>query len=475
MNKLYFVVLLSLILISCNKESITKNPSIVAVATSPVNTVTVNIDQTQPGYNISPTFQGLSFETDLLVRNPDFLNENSEVVIQLIKNLGPGILRIGGNSSDLISWTGNVRTAKTPENSLTTSDVDRLAAFSRASGWRVLFGLNLVDNNMAKALDEAAYVSNSLGNNLHSLQAGNEPDAYKFGLRVSEYDYTSYNSEWDKYYNAIQNKLPQVPFTGPGAAYNTDWIRFFAENRSQNVKLLDGHYYNDGPASSPLITYHTILDKNIHLPHYLNFLNGLSNQYHLPYRITECNSIYGGGKHKVSDVFASALWALDMMWLVAKNNGEGVNFHGGDGLFYSPISTEKSTIAPRPVYYAMLAFKYGSKGGTMIPAMLNADDKINCSAYACVNNDNTYSVTLINKDETKKVSFDVTLTKEASFVEIALLKAPYVTSDDNISFAGATVKADGTFQPGNIEKHSVKNKSFLVDVPAGSAAIVTIK
>ena len=128
----------------------------------------------------------------------------------------------------------------------------------------------------------------------------------------------------------------------------------------------------------------------------MQFLNTASGQYGLPYRISECNSVYDGGKTGVSDVFASALWALDFMWTVAENNGQGINFHGGSSGAYSPIVLENGAPIPKPEYYAMLAFKYGSAGGTIIPATLG-NTLYNCSAYAGKSGNLTY-LTLINKD-----------------------------------------------------------------------------
>ncbi|MGZ3776312.1 MAG: glycosyl hydrolase family 79 C-terminal domain-containing protein, partial [Mucilaginibacter sp.] len=54
------------------------------------------------------------------------------------------------------------------------------------------------------------------------------------------------------------------------------------------------------------------------------------------------------------------------------------------------------------------------------------------------------------------------------------LTAPTVLSKDNISLAGRAVGADGTFTPMQPEVYNVNKSSFIVKVPAGSAAIVTL-
>ena len=478
MNKKWFLVLFFLLLFACRKESKTLPPPIqIPQKLPPANglAVTVTIDQKNLGAVIPENFEGLSYETAILTQNPEVLNINDKVFIQLIKNLGPGLLRIGGDSSDEIFWTGNTRKTGTGKDSLTTSDIDRLAAFSSQTGWPVLFGLNFGSSNIGAAVSESEYAYGSLQNNLYALQVGNEPDVYQlYGLRSPNYSIDDYLGEFETYRLAIRSTVPSASFAGPGIAYDTDFIGSFADNESNNVSMLDAHYYVAGPATDPSITYKTILSYNWKLGNLFNVLTQNSNKFSLPFRITECNSIYGGGKAGVSDIFASALWALDLMWTIASDNGQGINFHGGTGLVYSPITTDNGVITARPEYYAMLAFKYASTGGTIISAA-NNQPGYNCSTYAAVNTvNNTTSVTLINKDDINNLSFTIQAGKTVSNIEIAWLTAPAITSTTGLTFAGGKVKPDGTFVPAPTE-YAVNQTSFVVNVPAGNAAVVTFK
>jgi hypothetical protein len=473
MRKKILIILLAFGFFACKKEPLNPADQNPLAATAPP--ITVTVDPTQQGYALSSTFEGLSYETAILTTDPDVLNINNKVLIQMIKNLGPGFLRIGGDSSDEISWTGGPRTSTTPNNVLTTTDIDRLSAFAGATGWQVLFGLNLGNDNMYAAANEAQYVYNSLGSSLYALQAGNEPDIYSdYGLRGPGYTYDDYEGDWLSYFTAVNSLLPQVSFAGPDVADNIEYIRSFAENENKNVRLIDAHYYLTGPASSPSITYKTILASSSGLPNYLQIINTTAAAYHLPYRITESNNVYGGGKQGVSDVFASALWALDLMWTIAENNGQGINFHGGSGLYYSPVSIENGILTAMPEYYAMLAFKSGSTGGTIIPAVIT-NPTYNCSAYACANADNTWSLTLINKEEGENIPFTIQSGKNASSIQVVRLTAPAVTSATGTKFAGSSVNSDGTFNPTVTERYSINKNSFTVMVPAGSAAVVTVQ
>jgi hypothetical protein len=466
LKKTGIIIIIAGCMLSCRKEH-----KIIQGQGGPVTpSVTVTINENLPGYAIPSTFEGLSFETQILTTNPNFLNTNNAVLVQMIKNLGPGILRMGGGTSDEVYWSEDGHIAA---DSLTKDDVDRLASFSNAIGWQVLFGLNLGSNDATTAANEAFYVRNSLGVNLYAFQSGNEPDVYYYGMRPPNYIYTSYQQDWETYLATVRSKVPQAPFAGPDVAYNSNWITQFAENENANVKLIDGHYYLAGPATDPTITWQTVLTFNAKLESYLQPIKAEAAKFNLPYRVTESNNIYGGGKAGVSDVFAASLWALDAMWTVAENNGAGINFHDGVGLVYSPIVIQNDVASAGPEYYAMLAFKYASTGGTVIPA--NVDDPQFCSAYACTRTDGSYVFTLINKDNANPYIFKIQVGKPVSTMQISRLTAPSVTAKTGIMFAGATVNPDGTFVPNANEQSTVNGKSFEVTVPAGSAAVVTVK
>jgi len=469
-------VLMAVCVLSCKKDYTLQGISL-KEPHGPVRdsiTVNVTVDDSKPGYMVSPLFEGFSYETALLAQNPEYLNSQNQVLINLIKNLGRGVLRIGGNSSDITNWAGD-STDSANTNILTTTQIDRLADFSKATGWPVIFGLNLVDKNAEAAAQEATYIYKKLGNHLLSLQNGNEPDVYYLGPRPKSYSYKNFCSEWDKYFRSIKKSVPQVNFAGPDVTpFNNTWLTDFTAQEAKNINLIDGHYYATGPASSPSISYNDILNDNKRLWEYLLTLNGLSKEYKKPYRISECNSVFGQGKPGVSNVFASALWALDFMWKVAEHNGQGVNFHGGNLTFYySPISHPGNDFVAKPEYYAMLAFKYGAVGQIIIPAELDTH-QYNITAHAVMNAKKNYSVTLINKETQTDAVFIIHFTKEAGNVSVVRLLSPTITSGDDVTFAGSKVESDGTFSPDITETYRANSYSVRIRLPAASAAVVTV-
>src|SRR6185312_15799473 len=122
------------------------------------------------------------------------------------------------------------RDAGTPENSITTTDIDRLAALSNAAGWPVLFGLNLGENKTANAANEAVYVHSSLGPNLYAFHSGNERDYFSANpvLRNDFYDVNDFIAKCDGSRSAVLAAEPAADFAATDVASKSAWIKTFA-------------------------------------------------------------------------------------------------------------------------------------------------------------------------------------------------------------------------------------------------------
>lgn len=440
---------------------------------TPAVPVTVTVLSRQPMYPVAADFPGFSYEVAQLADTTRYLHSENEALVRMLRNLGPGLLRIGGNTSDKTGWTGAPRTPFTGNDSLTTTDIDRFAAFAERTGWKVLFGLNLGTSSPEVNAGEAVYVAGKLKNMLSAFQVGNEPDLYYKHLRPKEYKIETYEAEWLSNYRAVKNRLPEARFAGPAAAGDIRWFASFMKNHPDKITLLTGHYYNS-PGQNAAVTWKTMLAPDLRLSVYLQTLDRLSRQHGLPYRMGECNSMSRGGKAGVSNVFASALWGLDYMWMVALHRGQGVNFHGGSVSHYAPIvAGENGRPVARPLYYALLAFRYASEGGTLVPAVISPSVP-NSSAYACITRD-ALKVTLLNKSE-ENIVFTVRLDNAPVSVQVARLAAPSPESlAPEVRFGGSQVKPDGSFRVETTESIRPSGEQFEVSVPALSAAVVVIR
>src|SRR6185503_19730371 len=98
------------------------------------------------------------------------------------------------------------------------------------------------------------------------------------------------------------------------------------------------------------------------------------------------NSFYGGGKDGVSNSFASALWVLDYLFVLAGYGCTGVNLetgvnHLGKISTYTPIGDDlKGNYTAAPEYYGLKAFAQLPKGELLSVECQTGG--INLTAYA---------------------------------------------------------------------------------------------
>jgi hypothetical protein len=335
---------------------------------------TLTIDAIKTGPTIPLDFTGLSYESAQLA-NPAFFSSANKRLIELFRALSPsGNLRLGGGSSEFTTYsdadpTGlppfevfGPDTSKTVKHGTVTTALAlrNLRAFLDATGWNCLYGLNLGQGTKENATAEAAAAFRILGPRLVAFQIGNEPDGFRNRYRSASYGPEDYLKEWTSFHDAIVAVTPQAKFAGPDISNKIPYLTAFAEQAPahKNVVLLTGHYYAMGPASSPNATIAQLLDPDPKLAtmhaHDLPMIADAIKTAGLPFRISEVNSCWDGGKPGVSDTLASALWCADMMLRFAELGWSGVNLHGGGNGFYTPIAGAPSTgFTRRPEYFGI--------------------------------------------------------------------------------------------------------------------------
>ena len=167
----------------------------------------------QPGFTIPANFLGLSFEAwDAL----DQTRLKDPVLPKFLRNLGPGVLRYGGATADQQCWNPTTRTTCPAAGpTLINSDFTNIFAFSRATGWPVIYTVNLVGLIPDTAAAEVQALAAAGGTSLLAVSIGNEPDQYvATGLRSSGWGYSQYQGEWESYANAITARTSSVKFSG---------------------------------------------------------------------------------------------------------------------------------------------------------------------------------------------------------------------------------------------------------------------
>ena len=425
----------------------------------------VVINPTSSGVAIPPSFVGISTEPGSNPCNILALDQQNPTLAEnMFKNLGPGILRIGGETVENVSWSADGTSSCSGSHTVQTKSlVNATIAFLRKVGWKVIWGLNLKNGNPAADADEAAYIARVAGPTLLGIEIGNEPNLYGWG-------YNSYQAKWESIASAIKARGPNIPLVGPGGTdCCADFYTPFLHAESSKLVIVTDHYYP---------TYHTTTFTDLLSPSLMTATISslqprlaLAQSKHLPYLLDESNAIAAvahGPSSSLGGAFGTSLWVLDYLLTVAEHGVAAVNIHGfsGDG-----TSIFDANGSARPIYYGMLAFHYAAADGTLIPIITNST--LNISAHAVVGNDGSLKLILINKEPSKSAQVQINTTRSYSQATAVRLAAPSVSATTGITLAGDPISFVRAWSPSTIERVSVSGANSQITLPSGSAAILT--
>jgi hypothetical protein len=448
--------------------------------------LTLTVDPTRELGRMPADFIGLSYESAQLA-NPDFFATSNRALISYFRTLGTsGVLRIGGNTSEYSDWSPDLPPGNAPSPSgpstaspdtgthrirrytITPQAIQNLRGFLDAVGWRLLYGLNLGTGTPQRAADEAANVFSAIGPRLLAFQIGNEPDLYSHnGLRPPTYGFPDYFQDWTTFFTAVRARTPLAPFAGPDVANKVSWVSSFADSARGQAILLTSHHYAEGPPNSPKSTIDTLLAQNERSN---AELAAISERARVPYRMSEGNSCYGGGKRGVSDTYASALWAAEYMLRVSEAGFVGVNFHGGGNGAYTPIAgSADQGFSARPIYYGLLLAN-AFTNARFIAADLNAQGQ-NVTAYAAKRG-RQLLVAIFNK---QPAAVNVATSVPARNGRMWRMTAPAIDANSGVTLAGASVTPDGVWSPIQVEPVSVRDGQTTISLGPYEAAFVTFE
>lgn len=475
--------------------------------------LTLTISSLGPGRRVPADFSGLSYEAAQLTDSKYFTPAN-RALVGLVRRLSKsGVLRIGGNTSDLTVWMQKSDTpAVYPKRNgahipITRESIENLAGFLDATGWSLIYGLNLGTGTPIEAATEAEFVARTVGRRLLAFQIGNEPDLYGNRLRPDQkWDFSTYYAQWLTFAQEIRKRLPYVPLGGPDTAEvnGVDWVLPFAKRAKNYVQLLTGHYYAEGPPRSPQTNMAKLL-RSDQSNHRLKAeieedieASSVANTK-VPFRMTEANSCYWGGKPGLSDAFGSALWGGDFMLKVTFAGYSGVNFQGGtsgaiSAALGTPLANQtlagkqakidrlSSTYTPiagiaetgfyaRPLYYGMLIAGHLA-GGAMLESRLDRND-VNLTAYASSVEGQIRTV-IFNKDLNRSAVLRIKVEKKTGRATIWSLTAQAVDSKHGVTLAGTEVTGDGHWSPQTENTVNIRSGEFFLHLPATSAALLFI-
>lgn len=440
------------------------------------------LDTSRPGRRVDPSLASLSYET-LELSDPTFFAADNYGLVRLFREMNPhGVLRIGGNTSDDTMWGGYKGKMPTyvprrhgkllQPHVLQPEGLQALAGFVRATGWKLVFGVNLRIGSPEMALDLARTVQRLVGDQLLAIQIGNEANNY-------EHDYAAFDAAWTPYAKAL--RAAGLPLAGPDTGANTGWVIEYAKRHARESVFLSRHYYREAAENG------SIPDMLAGDPGFFGEVEQImqvADQHGLSFRISEGNSYYNGGRDGTSNVFASALWGADFMLALAQRGVAGMHFHGGtltsvetslgrvakapaggdivaqrDALAsrYSAIAGSRALgYQPRPLFHG-IALAQRFAGARMLSGRLDAGGA-NLTAYAAQQDEATLAA-LINKDAARDTVVTLSGLLPGARGELMRLRAPALDSRRDVSFA-----ADGQVL---VDAHG----TCRIPLPRGSAVL----
>ena len=402
--------------------------------------------------DLGSQLSGLSYEKKNLWYK-SFMTSSNKSLIQLFNNLGPTILRFGGNSTEQLKDPSGVYrpTMWNPAgvgataNQIAPPDYERLAGFLKAAKAKAIVAVPIHNGSTtAQIAGEAQSASAALGANLYGFEIGNEIDNVCSGLQLCM------SQAQASAIAAIKRVLPNAVIVGPDTA-GVDAIGFgyLVRQLGTSYNLVTAHYYIGSNSTRP-----TIADMLSSDPQ--NFIATLYAATRfagtLGARIDEAGSYYGGGYAGTSDTAASALFVLDVTFKAAIG-GVGVNWQGGNDIpgSYTPISDTGSVNSNPPdnivsvngEYYALFGFARIARTGAILTTRNWSSDPL-FSTYLVHESDGSGWLVLNNKSaEAITQSYDVG-TPIGSAAQYAYTSA-HPSDVTGMTLGGAPVTIRGTW------------------------------
>ncbi|MGC2638013.1 MAG: hypothetical protein WA294_12600 [Acidobacteriaceae bacterium] len=463
----------------------------------------LTLNPRQRGNPIAADFTGLSYESAQL-SEPEFFSASNTELVGFIRRLGTsGVLRIGGNTSEYCYWAPDMTPQESaavqqqneanviqqavgpdkghkppPPKKITPEAVRNLRGFIDATGWKLIYGLNMGTELPETAAAEADFVMRTMGEKLIAFQLCNEPDLFsRNGLRKADYNFAQFAQEWQHFFQVIRQKVPHAPFAGPDTAFNNEWLVPFAKQFSGDVAFLSQHYYAEGPPENPSMTIARLLSPNPRLAAEFQGMAETQSVTHVPFRLTETNSCYQGGKQGVSDTFASALWGADLMYQLATAGGVGINYHGGGYGWYTPIAgTVADGFTARPIYYGMLLFQQAGPGHLIAATLDHPDEAPLLNGYGLVSEGaehGTVKAVVFNKHDDRAVKLKIDSGERAMRGRALRLTAPRLDDTQDVTLGRNPVGSGGAWEAQPEEELPVQDGTAKIDLPAGSGALIT--
>jgi hypothetical protein len=440
---------------------------------------------------VPPSFLGLSMETDEFAS----FEKNVPAFANLLRLLqtGDGAIpvRIGGQSADETYFNGDGFTVPPHAIGIDTTYMQNLGALARAVPLSVIFDLNLAAHSPSMAAAVASEALKALPpGSLSALEIGNEPDLYHTGVVgngwdpaeqdwASTYDPSNYASDFATYAVALAAAAPGIPLAGPSlSGLGTDWLQSLIATDRPSVGLITGHRYpftacaTPGTSRYPSISGQLSSGASAGLAGSVRVPAAIAHQAGLPFRLDELGSASCTGVYGVSDTFATALWASDVLFNMLEAGVDGVNVHTRYNSANTPL-WGAGTPRIRPFFYGLVTFaRTLGPGAALLQSSVTGQMPTGLSVWPVHLQGDQEHVLVINK-----ASSPATVTLEAgaqSSAEVRVLQSSSMTPGARVTFGGQQIADDGTWQGAPVTSSlDTSDGNYDVTAPPLSASLLS--
>jgi hypothetical protein len=416
--------------------------------------------------------------------------------VQILRNLAPAgglILRIGGDSTDWAWWPvphvarpGGVRFAIGPHFSAVAR------AVASATAGQLILGIQFEADNRAVAAYEARELLAHVGPaSVAALELGNEPELYPsfpwyksasghhvYG-RPPSYTASSLITDFAN----IAAGLPHAPVAGPSAGgpkYLASLLGGFTAHESR-LGLVTVHAYPLKHCSRTHFASPSDFFLGASLQGLANMIGGwtsTAHAHHLPLRVDEMNSISCGGQKGLSQSFAPALWALDMLPRIVRAGVQGVNFHTVPGTNQALIAATHARsgwqVTVEPEYYGLLAFTQAAPAGSRLLRLSNSSVGP-VDIWAARATSGQVHVVLVNHG-TRAQSLHLAVAGPSGTATAGALSAPSLGATSRVTLTGQRIARSTGLLAGRPATSSIEDTggTYPVTVAPHSATILTV-
>ncbi len=412
---------------------------------------------------------------------------------------GPFLLRIGGDSADHTFWEPRMRTTPPWLYALTRPQLRQIRTLIRRAHLQVILDMNLITGSPLEAARLARAADTGLPRgSIVGFEVGNEPDIYNrrdwlatlsetplsAGFLRKELSTATYIHDFESYSSALRRVAPNIPLDGPALANpvrNVDWISTLLASPHPGLGLVTAHRYlysacaahhSPGyPTIARLLGEHATAGIAQRLEPAVNDAHRVG----LKFRLTELNSVACRGVPGISDTFATALWAPDVLFELLRVGVDGVNVHVRTNAINGAFTLSEQGLGARPLLYGLILFaKALSPDPQLVQLQLSASPALHLKAWATRVSGDVLHVLLIDKgNRGARVSLRLPTTAPA---RVERLLAPSPRSISGVTLAGQQLGHDGRWHGRRVIQTITRtDHGYQVLVAPTSAALVSVR